>query len=79
MEALSTQHLFTSGGRINPWAWILFIATLILVIFAIRQAWVQTQKINLTDIEQEKKLTELELNLKAVRGSAYQSSTPSLT
>lgn len=75
MEAISTQHLFHSNGKFNIFAWVLFIATLLLVIFAIRQAWAQTQKIQFDDKEQYKKLAELEMNLRTVMGNSYKSVT----
>lgn len=78
MSAVSTQHLFFADGKANIFAWILFIATLILVFFAIRQAYIQTRKIQVSDEEQQRKLAELELNLRAVRGGQYQSVTPAL-
>lgn len=74
MDPISTQHLFVNG-KAHFWGWLLFIATLILVVFAIRQAWAQTHKIQFDDKEQYKKLAELEMNLREVRGSAYRTIT----
>lgn len=74
MENISMQHLFVNG-RFHVWGWLIFIATLILVIFAIRQAYIQTKKIQVSDMEQQKKLAELEFNVRAIRGSQYQSIT----
>lgn len=74
-EPTSMQHLFFSNGKINIFAWLLFIAMLATFIFTIYHCIVSIRKLLRDENRQLLKLAELELNLREIRGPQYQQTT----
>lgn len=70
-EGITMNHLFASNGKANIFGWIFFIATLILVGFALYQSYLTIKKMQVSEEGQVKKLKELEMNLREVRGAQY--------
>lgn len=66
--------LFFSNGKVNLFGWILFIIMLLAFAFTIFHCWVSISKIFKDEKVQAKKMTELEINLRALRGDQYQDS-----
>lgn len=72
MEGVSMQHLFLSNGKVNLFGWILFLGTLTLIAYSIWHNIVSINKIKRDEVKQIKKMTELEMNLRKVRGTQYE-------
>lgn len=71
MEATSMQHLFFSNGKIHIFGWILFIVMIAAFVFTIWNCIVSVRKLNRDETIQMKKMAELEMNLRAIRGNQY--------
>lgn len=74
MEAVSMQHLFGSNGKVNIFGWILFLGTVAFLVYSIWNCIVQMKKIRKEEGWQMKKIIELELNLRELRGYQYKES-----
>lgn len=74
-EATSMQHLFFSNGKINLFAWLLFVAMLAAFGFTIYHCIVSIRKLMRDENRQLLKLAELELNLREIRGPQYKQTT----
>ena len=74
-EPTSMQHLFFSNGKINLFAWLLFVAMLAAFAFTIYHCIVSIRKLMRDENRQLLKLAELELNLREIRGPQYQQTT----
>lgn len=70
-EAVSMQNLYNANGKINWFGWIMFIATVILICYSIYQCHLNITKMGSNEENQTKKLNELEMNLREVRGNQY--------
>ena len=75
MEATSMQHLFFRNGKINIFAWILFIAMILAFAFTIYHCIISIGKLMRDEKLQSTKMAELELNLRELRGPQYKVST----
>lgn len=71
MEAISTQTLFNSHGKINWFGWIIFLGTVFLIGYSMYQLYLSINKMNTDEEIQAKKMMELEMNLREVRGQQY--------
>lgn len=68
---VSMQDLFTEDGKANIFGWIIFLGTIAIIIFTVYQLYLSIVKIKTSDETQQKKLAELEFNLKAILGDKY--------
>lgn len=73
MEAISMNTLYNSHGKVNWFGWIMFFGTLLVIGYTIYQFCINYKKDKLGEEAQMKKLNELEMNLREVRGGQYQS------
>lgn len=71
MEPISMQTLYNSHGKVNWFGWTMFIGTLLIIGYTIYQFCMNIKKNNREEEYQMKKLMELEMNLKEVRGNQY--------
>lgn len=76
-EAITMQTLFSSDGKAQVFGWILFIATLVLIVGSVWNCIASVSKLKKEDAEQSSKLVELEYNLKKVMGTNYTELPPS--
>lgn len=74
MEAVSTNTLFNSHGKINFFGWIVFLGTLFTMGYAIYQLYLSINKMNRDEEIQGRKMMELEMNLREIRGAQYKES-----
>lgn len=65
--------LYNSHGKVNWFGWIMFFGTLIVIGYTIYQFCINYKKNRRDEEAQMKKLTELEMNLREVRGEQYKS------
>lgn len=73
MESVSMQTLYNSHGKVNWFGWIMFFGTLIIIGFTIYQFCISLKKNSREEEARIKKIMELEMNLREVRGSQYKS------
>ena len=75
MNGTSMYSLFTSTGKVNIFAWILFALMLTAFIFTIYTNWFTLRKMVREETRQLFKMAELELNLRELRKDEYKEST----
>lgn len=75
MEAVSMNTLYNSNGKVNWFGWIVFSGTLFIIGYSIYQLVMSIRKNRREEDFQMKKLTELEMNLRELRGDKYQTVT----
>ena len=75
MEPVSMSTLYNSHGKINWFGWIIFFSTLLAVSYTVYSFCVNYKKDRRNEEAQMKKLLELEMNLREVRGNLYKSMT----
>lgn len=68
---VSMQDLFTADGKANIFGWVIFIGTILIIGFTIYQLYLTITKIRTSDESQQKKIAELEFNIRAIRGDQY--------
>jgi hypothetical protein len=73
MEPVSMQNLYNSNGKINWFGWIIFLATIALILYSLYQCYLEVKQMNKDEQVQAKKMMELEMNLREVRGDQYKS------
>lgn len=73
MEAVSMQTLYNSHGKVNWFGWIMFFGTLLIIGFTIYQFCTNIKKNSREEEDRIKKIMELEMNLREVRGNQYKS------
>lgn len=73
MEPVSMSTLYNSNGKINWFGWIIFLGTLFIIGYNAYQWYINSKKIKRDEAMQEKKIMELEMNLREVRGNQYKS------
>lgn len=73
MEAVSMSTLYNSHGKVNWFGWIIFLGSLLAIGYTIYQLCINYKKNKRDDEAQVKKLNELEMNLREVRGGQYKS------
>lgn len=71
-QSVSMQHLVTPNGKHNIFGWVIFISTVVLILFSIYQAYKSIAKMQKEETVQERKMKELELNVRSLRGDLYQ-------
>lgn len=65
------QHLFFRNGKINIFAWILFISMIVAFAFTIYHCIISVRKLMRDEKLQSTKMAELEFNLRTIMGSQY--------
>jgi len=73
MESVSMNTLYNSHGKVNWFGWVMFLGTLLVISYTIYQFCVSIKRTNKSEEDQMKKLAELEMNLREVRGTQYKS------
>lgn len=75
MPTTSMHNLFFSNGKVNVFAWVLFIVMIIAFLFTIGHCIFAIRKIMRDENRQVSKMAELEMNLREMRGPQYQQTT----
>lgn len=68
---VSMQDLYNGDGKANIFGWIIFLGTVALIGFTIYQMYISLTKIKTDEAVQQKKIAELEFNIRAIRGDQY--------
>lgn len=71
-NVVSMQNLVNANGKHNLFGWIIFISTVVLIFVSIYQGYKAISKMNAEENIQERKIKELEMNIRALRGNQYQ-------
>lgn len=71
-HTVSMNNLVNSDGRHNLFGWIIFIGTVALIAYSLYQGYKAITKMEKEEDVQEKKMKEIELNLRMVMGDRYQ-------